>query len=36
MLVAYQDWRAKRAGQVAVQRMSSPRGKTNEKVKVKA
>jgi len=36
MLVAYQDWRARRAGQVAVERMSAPRGKTNEKVKVKA
>ncbi|MGB8886594.1 MAG: protein translocase subunit SecF [Candidatus Korobacteraceae bacterium] len=36
MLVAYQDWRSRRAGQVAVQRMSSPRGKTNDKVKVKA
>ncbi len=36
MLVAYQDWRAKRAGQVAIQRMSSPRGKANDKVKVKA
>ncbi len=36
MLVAYQDWRAKRAGQATVQRMSSPRGKTNDKVKVKA
>ena len=35
MLVAYQDWRAKRAGQATVQRMSSPRGKTNDKVKVK-
>jgi len=36
MLVAYQDWRAKRAGQVALQRMSSPRGKASDKVKVKA
>ena len=36
MLVAYQDWRTKRAGQVAMQRMSSPRGKANDKVKVKA
>ncbi len=36
MLVAYQDWRAKRAGEVAIQRMSSPRGKANDKVKVKA
>ncbi len=36
MLVAYQDWRAKKAGQVAVQRTTSPRGKANEKVKVKA
>ena len=36
MLVAYQDWRAKKAGQAAIQRMSTPRGKTNDKVKVKA
>jgi preprotein translocase subunit SecF len=36
MLVAYQDWRAKKAGQAAVQRMSSSRGKANDKVKVKA
>jgi preprotein translocase subunit SecF len=36
MLVAYQDWRAARAGQAAIQRMSSPRGKANDKVKVKA
>lgn len=36
MLVAYQDWRAKRAGQSAAQRMSSARDKSREKVKVKA
>jgi preprotein translocase subunit SecF len=36
MLVAYQDWRAARAGQAAIQRMNSPRGKANDKVKVKA
>ncbi|MGA3315419.1 MAG: protein translocase subunit SecF [Candidatus Korobacteraceae bacterium] len=36
MLVAYQDWRAKRAGQSAVQRLSSARDKSREKVKVKA
>ena len=36
MLVAYQDWRAKRAGQAVAQRMSSPRDKSREKVKVKA
>jgi preprotein translocase subunit SecF len=37
MLVAYQDWRAKRAGQAAAERLSAPRGKAaNSKVKVKA
>jgi preprotein translocase subunit SecF len=36
MLVAYQDWRSKKAGQAAMQRMSSSRGKANDKVKVKA
>ena len=36
MLVAYQEWRAKRAGEAAIQRMSSSRGKNREKVKVKA
>ncbi len=42
MLVAYQDWRAKRAGQAAIERMtpsrgkSNDRGKTNNKLKVKA
>ena len=37
MLVAYQEWRAKRAGQSAVQRLaSSARDKSREKVKVKA
>jgi preprotein translocase subunit SecF len=36
MLVAYQQWRAKRAGQSAAQRMSSARDKSREKVKVKA
>ncbi len=36
MLVAYQDWRSKRAGQSAAQRTSSPRDKSREKVKVKA
>ncbi len=35
MLVAYQDWRAKKAGQAVVERMT-PRGKTSDKVKVKA
>ena len=36
MLVAYQDWRAKRAGQAAAQRMTSARGaRRSEKVKVK-
>jgi hypothetical protein len=36
MLVAYQDWRAKRAGQAVAERMAPQRGKANEKVKVKA
>jgi preprotein translocase subunit SecF len=36
MLVAYQDWRAKKAGQAAVERLSASRGKTANKVKVKA
>jgi preprotein translocase subunit SecF len=36
MLVAYQQWRAKRAGQSAAQRMSSARDKSREKMKVKA
>jgi preprotein translocase subunit SecF len=36
MLVAYQEWRAKRAGQSAVQRLASARDKSREKVKVKA
>jgi len=36
MLVAYQDWRAKRAGQAVAERMAPQRGKASEKVKVKA
>src|SRR5437868_3244048 len=37
MLVAYQDWRAKRAGQVIAEKAAPQRGgKTTEKVKVKA
>ncbi len=36
MLVAYQEWRAKRAGQSAVQRLASAQNKPREKVKVKA
>ena len=36
MLVAYQDWRARKAGQAAAERMASPRGKAQNKVKVKA
>ncbi len=36
MLVAYQDWRAKRASQRAVERMTPTRSKAGEKVKVKA
>ncbi len=35
MLVAYQDWRAKRAGQAVAERMAPQRGKASEKVKVK-
>ncbi len=36
MLVAYQDWRSKRAGQAVAERMAPARGKGSEKVKVKA
>ncbi len=36
MLVAYQDWRARRAGEAVTRNMSSPRTKAREKVKVKA
>jgi preprotein translocase subunit SecF len=36
MLVAYQDWRARKAGQAAAERMASPRNKAPNKVKVKA
>jgi len=36
MLVAYQDWRAKKSGQAAAERMSASRAKTSSKVKVKA
>ena len=36
MLVAYQDWRGKRAGQAMAEKMTPARGKANEKVKVKA
>ena len=36
MLVAYQDWRARKAGEVASRNVSSPRNKAREKVKVKA
>jgi preprotein translocase subunit SecF len=36
MLVAYQDWRARRAGEAATRNMSAPRNKAREKVKVKA
>ena len=36
MLVAYQEWRAKRAGQSAIQRLASARDRSREKVKVKA
>jgi preprotein translocase subunit SecF len=36
MLVAYQDWRARRAGEAVARSLSSPRNKTQNKVKVKA
>jgi preprotein translocase subunit SecF len=36
MLVAYQDWRARKAGQAVAERLSAPRNKTQNKVKVKA
>ncbi len=36
MLVAYQDWRGKRAGQAVAEKMAPARGKASEKVKVKA
>ena len=36
MLVAYQDWRARRAGQAAAERMAPARGKASNKVRVKA
>ncbi|MDR3747018.1 MAG: protein translocase subunit SecF [Acidobacteriota bacterium] len=36
MLVAYQDWRAKRAGQAVARSMSTGSSKSREKVKVKA
>ena len=37
MLVSYQDWRAKKAGQATVERLTAQRSKaTNNKVKVKA
>lgn len=35
MLVSYQDWRARKAGQQVAERMASPRGKANDKAKVK-
>jgi preprotein translocase subunit SecF len=36
MLVAYQDWRARKAGQAVAERLSAPRNKSQNKVKVKA
>jgi preprotein translocase subunit SecF len=36
MLVAYQDWRARKAGQAVAERLSAPRNKQQNKVKVKA
>jgi len=36
MLVAYQDWRARKAGQAVAERMAAPRGRATEKAKVKA
>ena len=35
MLVSYQDWRAKKAGQRTAERMAPSRGKTNDKTAVK-
>jgi preprotein translocase subunit SecF len=35
MLVAYQDWRGKKAGQLAAERAATPRGKASEKAKVR-
>jgi preprotein translocase subunit SecF len=35
MLVAYQDWRGKKAGRPAPEKALAPRGKANEKAKVK-
>jgi preprotein translocase subunit SecF len=36
MLVAYQDWRARRAGQIAAEKMTpAARGNANQKAKVK-
>jgi preprotein translocase subunit SecF len=35
MLVAYQDWRGKKAGKIMPEKAPAPRGKANEKVKVK-
>jgi preprotein translocase subunit SecF len=36
MLVAYQDWRTRRAGEAVARNLSSPRNKARDKVKVKA
>ena len=36
MLVAYQDWRARKAGEAVARSMSASRNKSREKVKVKA
>ena len=36
MLVAYQDWRGKRAGEAVAAKMAPARGKANERAKVKA
>jgi preprotein translocase subunit SecF len=35
MLVSYQDWRARKAGQQVAERMAPARGKANDKAKVK-
>jgi preprotein translocase subunit SecF len=35
MLVAYQDWRAKRSSQIATERITTARGKSNDKTKVR-
>jgi preprotein translocase subunit SecF len=35
MLVAYQDWRSKRAGQIVAEKVAAQRGKATQNVKAK-